>query len=503
MASPFSKVQFNAFEQLLTTDLNRLQNIASRELQELLRGTYGDGTLTSGQETPVGVSGFIVPPTLTFSAADTMTISAGSGFFNAPGIFFTDDSRYEVLRWPQQDLVFAPPDPTNGRIDIVLAEPAQVSSNSQTRNILTDPTTRTVVATPVFKNQDPVSNITVLSGTANANPVPPPVPSGKIALFEVFVAGGTVDHSTANVLPRMWRLAPNPTARINGIIRGCDLVWKAVSSFAPILATTTSTDNIVIIDGEVIAFRSFVSGLGNFPAGINDVLNPPTNGVAAAANPYYVYIVGGRHSPQATGIGTKVPVALVYSATPPDLATGHPIAAIQTPRLDSTITGAVYIGLGWLNSTGGHVACSTEGPWVYGRGNGILAVNGVLERIQVTGNLNGSPASKPMLSMPVVQQGGNKVGIAAYLNVGIVGAVAAERLITIQRLPDAVNQLSVFGSAGDRGAGAGIFFAAPNTGGNLIKISSDNTSSDTVDVDIIAYMHHAPRLDGGMGANDA
>jgi hypothetical protein len=368
MAAPLSSVIFNAFEQLLSGDVNRVQKLSSRELQNLLM---------RAQTNFLGdiLNGWFLAPFLTSAAGFTMDVSAADGFmFSSAGVT-ADDSGYQALRWDAQNLAFAAPDPINPRIDLVVVEPQLETVDLLVRNILTNPTLRTVAATPVFKTQNPNSTLSVVTGTPAASPSAPAVPVGKAAVFEVRIPAAAPSSATFRPVPRTFPNQITTLAKQHAVVNGCEVAWPYSGGNAvPFIVSGAAADapNLAIIDGEPIFFSSHttqpaVFGDGN--AG-NDPFTVPNAGTAS--RPYYLYLVGGRNSPQstATGTGDRVPVAVVASLVPPTID-GHPSAAITPPAGGALsgpfFQGALYIGLGFTLPGGTNSqACCRVGDMVYG-----------------------------------------------------------------------------------------------------------------------------------------
>lgn len=345
----FSQEQLNAREVLVSSDITRLQNLASRDQQDLLGDGSSDGT--------VPVSAFSGPCSLLGIASTyQMTLAAAQAFFYNPtdSSLTVDDSPFEVVRWPSQALTFGNP-AGSPRIDLVVATPAMVSADSQSRNILVDPVARTVTPQNVFKTNNPQATIAVVAGTPGGSPVPPAVPAGAVALFEVWVPTGAADATTFGVIPRLSRRAPFPWSTVSRIVSGLYLQWDRTVN----PATTPSTVSIgffgarhrILIDGELIDTMAVPTVTQD--AGANN----PFASAAPSTNDatYYYYAVGGRHCPQGsydsthgTGNAGGCPIAIVESLIAPNPSTGQPLTAITGPRGATTIAGAVYIGLGFV-----------------------------------------------------------------------------------------------------------------------------------------------------------
>lgn len=350
----FSQVNFNAREELLTSDLNRASALMSRDMQDYFQDE-GRGDL----DTTVGLTGVNVPmdggirlPTIApIAATRTFNLGAGQAFLldsTATG----DNSTNSVVRWSAQVVTYTNADGANARIDLIVATPVDAFTDAYSRNVLVDPTAPAVSALTVYKTQNPEAVISVVAGVAGASPVPPAVPAGSIALFEVYipVAPGGDNASNTILTRRLFRRATHPFSGGWGIVRGFDLQWSDVNEAGLVASVPSFTvrNSQVLIDGEILEFRS-----GFFTPAICTVL-PPTVSVTQDT-PFYIYACGGRNLPQSmvTPAPFREPVSIVFSARPPDSSgVGYPSGTIGTPR-GTTIRGATYIGVGFTIAGGG------------------------------------------------------------------------------------------------------------------------------------------------------
>src|SRR6185437_14463395 len=347
--SGISREKFNTREEFITSDLNRLQSLASRDAQNILADADADdsGTPITALSGPCSLAGIAGQYNMALSAAQAFCWNPSDSGLTA------DDSPYEIARWAAQNLLFANPNGSNPRIDLVVVTPAMVDTDSQSRTILTDPVARTTTPQNVFKTTNPLCVPQVVTGTAAANPTPPAVPGGAFAFAEVWVPAAAPDSTTFTVLPRMWRRAPFPMGTMNGIVDGMRLSWDLTidpNSASAAMFVGGGPDGITIarhrmlIDGELLDAPAVAT-----PQQDAGGQNPFGSAASAGWNrPYYVYAVGGRHCPQAALVGaTPSPIAIVESTVPPN-ADGHPSATITTPRGTTTTLGAVYIGIGFV-----------------------------------------------------------------------------------------------------------------------------------------------------------
>lgn len=360
--APFSSVLFNYREEILASDLFRSEQLGSRELQDVIRnGSRGLDLPAINAAVPpfsnvgspiVGCS--LLPTIVANTGTPTMVLGAGQAYYDDPAIT-GDFSPYTVCRWVAQTLTFTP-DATNPRIALVYVIPATADTDLASRNILVDPTLRTVTSTAVYKTRNPSSAVAVIHGTAGGSPSPPAVPAGSIALFELYIpaASGTGNNSaTYGVVRRLNRLMSFPYNGSNAIVQGCRVAWTDVNP-----ATTDSTPsfmagqrNRLIIDGEMLEFDNGTAWCSG-PDFISDTTLPPVGGSGTSCAAFYLYAVGGRRLPQASGTGT-CPIIVVMHASAP-FEDGTCSGAITIPRgtIAAGQPGAICIGVGWRHYAG-------------------------------------------------------------------------------------------------------------------------------------------------------
>jgi hypothetical protein len=487
--APFSREKINAREIALSSDENRSYQLWSRELQNVL---------AMGSADPVGLpfSCALSALALTFTSGFQMQLADGDALFYFPTdpSLTVDDSPFEVLRWRSvAPLAFATPDGTNPRIDLVVAQPVSVDADLVSRNILVDPVARTIAAQNVFKTSNPTSIITVVTGTPAGSPVPPAVPSGKCALFEVRIPAAAPDASTFTPAPRLFRRAPFPWSATNGILAGCRLTWDLTVNPATTSSGLTmgGPSSKVIIDGEVID----CSALFGVPV-VQDSTANPFGSAAPAGNDrvYYIYAVGGRHAPQGTVVTAGfVPVAIIESTVAPNNL-GQPFSPLTTPRGTTTVSGAVYIGIGFVraNTTLRH-ACIMGPEMTY--------ILGSAEQLSLTKagagtESMGVPASKP------------NVSTRALVAIGVSAAsAAATAILNTDRgdgggispsvgSPDGGNATCVVknNSSGSNFNTGQIFFAPGNA--TIWQAGIGLAAADVVRCGIEAYDHGVVKLTG-------
>jgi hypothetical protein len=486
---PFSREKINARETALSSDENRSYQLWSRELQNVL---------AAGSADPVGVpfSCALSALALTFTSGFQMALADGDAFFYFPTdpSLTVDDSPFEVLRWRSVPaLSFATPDGTNPRIDLVVAQPASADTDLVSRNILVDPSTRTIAAQSVFKTSGPAAIITVVTGTPAGTPVPPAVPSGKCALFEVLVPAAAPTASSFGPCPRLSRRAEFPWSRMSGILSGCRLTWDCTVDPTTTSSglTMTGPSSLVLIDGEILD----ASALFGVPVSQDTANNPFSIAAGATDKPYYIYLCGGRHAPQGTALsgGGMAPVAVVESLVAPNNL-GQPSSAITTPRGTTTISGAVYIGIGFVRAgTTRRHACVMSEDMTY--------ILGAAENTSLTKTITGAesfgvPGSKPAVST------------RAFIDVGVSAvSTSATAILALDRgdgggvplslgSPTLVNALCFVknNSSGSNARTAPFFFNPANA--TVWQTGQGLAAGDVVTMSIQAYDHGVTKLSG-------
>lgn len=412
MGASYSSVVFNAFEQALSADLNRLQDLIGREQQDVVRAlttnndwfqryTVDVATEPSSLGLPMASvldSNYALIPAPSGGVFDMQifgavthqahaAVSQGYVENNVTGSLGQDESSFQVFRigvdgWPM--ITFATPDATNPRADIIYVLPAAETVDLLTRNVLVDPVTRTIQAQSVPKTENPIATLAYLAGTPAANtntgatPAPPAAPDGATVLFEIYVPQSAVDATAFRATRRATKRIFSPLTSYHGILSGATLDGllyaddgdeSVIDARGPVCGTT-GLWSAVIIDGELLEWPGILFGVSD-----GNAVNDPF-AVAAATDidePYYVYIFGGQSLPQRSAIVTlgAYPVSLVFSLVPPT-KNGFPSAAIMTPK-GSSLRG-LYVGVGYrIAGTTRGKPVSYDGDWVRaqtGSGNG-------------------------------------------------------------------------------------------------------------------------------------
>jgi hypothetical protein len=425
---PFSTVGYSTREEVLSSDLNRMGKLGSRELQDLQADasrtdeSLGGGDPHTGRGSRVNTASLL--PTLGFNSAFLMNLGPGQLFLqdNTIATDITnngDDSQYQVVRWPAQIIGFTSPDPGNPRIDLLVATPSVTPADVTSRNTLVNPITRALSPLSVPKTNNPGVNLQIVAGTPDPQPVAPSVPLGAVAVFEVYVPAAAADASTFVAVRRIHRRGSiSVGAAMHGILRGCHLTWDVqdeASVVSPLLVGNASTaePSRVVIDGEVLTFTRLSSlGPTNLPGIVADAgANSPYAAAAPATSDkvYYLYLCGGKNLPQArrttlSGAGLQ-PLVVVESLVAPN-RNGRPSSAITTPR-GTTQEGALYIGVGYvvMNSTR-RKGCYTDGDWIYamtGQNFGAFKWAGFNDSASRLGALSGGAATSHQLGDATVR----------------------------------------------------------------------------------------------------
>lgn len=505
MSAPFSYVQENTREEILSSDINRAQRLQSRELQNFIkeRGYKADGSVING------ISG-VVPTITPIPATFTVDMEAGQGFVEDATGLTADDSDFQVLRWLEQlGLTFSAPG-GNDRIDLIVATPGTQATDTVSRNILLDPVARTVAAANVEKTVNPQATVAVIEGVPAATPVPPAVPAGTYVLFEVYVPTTAIAAGDFTFAPQLFPLTTQPLTRQHGVLKGCNIRWSDIdAAVSSIPQLSGNTENIAIIDGEMVIFASNSAGAteqqpqtfgdGNAPNNPFAVVNPS----ATAMRPFYIYLVGGRHAPQITGqsaFGVKTNAAIVCSLVPP-FNNGKPSANITTPRGTVTTDGAVYVGMGFTKrASTDSAACIMDTEMVT-----ILSES--FNQQSFVGPFAFDPITIPQI--PTISR---RVKISGVINVDSAGAPLKHILKVfpnVAGLTGAENSYVMIGNLqsliADAATDTGIDTQVGPTIAPLLLttpqflIYQDAALGDQLFFTVHGFSHHAARLDGGIG----
>lgn len=373
-------------EIVISSDLVRIGKLANMETQNAeelraVRADFYDPTSNSGDDFAASVKalsgptfGLLKPPSIDpVGGSFNVTMGAGEGEVVGAGTIPADESEYQLARWASQVLTWPTeglPNPTNPRICLIYATPADTSSELQSRNILLNPDTRETSPANVYKLSAPVATITVQAGDANAAPISPQCPAGSLPLFEVIVPAGATSSADYQFVRRSWRRIEFPGTSQHGIVKNCvpDLTEYTTSVNLGLPSLGPFGEELfhrLVIDGELLTW----STTNHLPI-IQDLYATPTAAAAGADRPVYLYLCGGAHSPMryqghssATPSGNWAPVVLVESLTAPD-PFGYPRGELQIQwgavALEISRAAACYIGIRWL------VAGSTDNaPVIY------------------------------------------------------------------------------------------------------------------------------------------
>lgn len=494
MAGPTrnSIVGYASREQILSSDQVRQQKLASRDLQNILRDTSRSDEARNGSGSYPGVGadsqGDVINASrllaeLTFSGTFDSDITAGECFFDDPSITDPDSSTYQVVRWPAQSFAHSTPDGGNPRIDLIVAEPFTVNKEPLSRNILVDPVTRTVTTQIVNKLQDPEATLTLLAGTPAATPVPPAVPAGRIALFEVYVPAAAASSASFKGVRRVTRRVEYPLSSFHGILSGCTPTWSDVdeeSVSSVISLETGSSVHRAVIDGEVLSFS------GQAITAINDSVNPPSTAPSTNDAVFYIYLVGGRHSPQRDANGA--PFRLVLSETAPDKY-GHPTSLIG-PSGATTQAGALYIGIGFLVINTGRIKpMYISGDCVYAASPRNLVEDTFALTAVANSFTNGVLATKPQPSTLVYLSVNHSSGGTAPFTLNVFPVNSNANISAAAFGAAAATNVP---SSGTTSQWAGWVPIVP--GSAQVRVWSATATAPTVQLMPIAYNMNVPRL---------
>lgn len=412
-------------EVVLASDLTRIGKLANKEIQEAEKvrsvrpdfylpssNTFDDLGIAVKSPAFAPISGVIMAPSIDPSPATyNVLLGAGEGHVVGTGTIPDDESDYQFLRWEAQTVVWPEagyPNPTNPRICLVVATPADVADELQSRNILVNIDTRETSPANVYKLSRPQATISVLVGTAAATPVPPACPAGSLALFEVIVPAGVSDSSDYNFVRRAWRRVEFPGTSQHGIVKGC-----VPSLMSDTFIGIPAGGHRIVIDGELLTWAHTKTLPCSFDSAGNPGTAPGTYDL-----PCYLYLCGGRWSPsRSQGLdpapgpgGTWSPVLLVESTTAPD-PFGYPTASLVVGGVTFPRAACCYIGLRFRAAgTGNNVPAIHDGDWFWFQNQGISGVLCAKNPQVVT---SGDYVQVPLSSLPAasVTTAGQVVGI--------------------------------------------------------------------------------------------
>jgi len=369
---------------VLAADLTRIGKLVSQEAQDAAEArsvradaydpdtnTFDDFGAAAKAANSTPIFGLTRPPSLGGIASSyNMALGAGEGHV-VGGTVPDDESEYQLCRWDEQTITWPAggnPDPSNAKLCTIYATAADVPSELQSRNILTDPVTRATSPQNVYKLSSPVAVISVAAGSAASPAAQPSIPAGSLPLFDVLVPAGAADSTEFVVTRRSWRRIEFPGTAMHGVIDGCETHLSG--PLVPLGASTAylpAGAHRLVIDGEFLQFKVATWG---------DVLGDVSHSVGAApANndlPSYLYLCGGRNSPVAVTnlAGAMLPVALVNSTTPPD-AYGYPTADLaissssHSPAVAFPRRACCYVGIRFFAAGSSvNLNCYYDGDWI-------------------------------------------------------------------------------------------------------------------------------------------
>lgn len=357
MAGEAERVLYNAFEQALTGDVNRQQMLISKAVQEVVKGIFANNSLVPLASGPRSM--WLSPPNLpSASGVFDMTVPAGRAMYTSTAVTPPDESTQRFVAWANTVVTHAAPDPANPRVDIIVVDATspQLDTDPLVRNVLVNPTTRIIQGKLINKTRSDQYPVQVVTGTPAPVPIAPANPSGKLVLCEIYVPAAAANSSFFAPCQRLFRssMGNPPGVGFGGNVicdEGTNETYLRFPEFHQFSIRGELLD--VQVNSKFIA--------------IPDTANNPF-AVAAPGNsdvPYYIYIVGGFGRPSISVNGSQaMPYILVESLTPPNVVTGRPTVAVNTPRGASS-QAALYIGMGFVRrGTTVRKAVTRIGEWV-------------------------------------------------------------------------------------------------------------------------------------------
>lgn len=367
-----TRVNFNTNEEVLSSDLNRVGNVAAAAaLDSLLaaNGAAARNVVARGLNLSTG-TGLQV----TVSAGAAARYDASNEGVDTSALIYG-----ELASAATASLSAA--SPGNPRIDVISVGVSQVDSGSQTRSVIQLPA-RTVTSQSLDKTSRGELTVNVTSGTPAASPAfPTPASATDIILGYVFVGAGATSVASEDIIEARSAVQPN-----NGPTEGALINGLSTRTFRD---PTDTFNRVAITAGN--AYRA--GGFGRQTIDIEtDVerLFAGGSGSLSADTEYYIYAVPSGPSTPATA-----PFVFAVSTTAPDEA-GVPSAAISYSPFQT---------IGTSPAPGREVATTTTL-------NGLF-VGGF--RTDASGNVQGVDSS-PLLApqgtanLPVVETRGTAAG---------------------------------------------------------------------------------------------
>ena len=405
-------------EQVISSDLNRIGKLANREAQDAeaaravrpdfynpATNVFDDFSASARSTNAVPISGVTKPPSLDGIASSySMNLGAGEGELYVAGTPAADESTYQLLRWPAQTVSLATPDPSNPMVCTIYATPADSLTDLQSRNILSDPATRTTVPANVYKTSNPLATIGVAVGTAAALPTPPSVPAGSLGLIDVYLPAAAPDSTTFIPTRRSQRLIEFPGSSQHGILKGCVPVWGYADDATgdPAQMDASTAVNRLVIDGELLTFHRLGYGLH----AAADTSHTPGSAPAGNDMPTYLYLCGGRNFP----VSLALPVVMIESTVVPD-ALGYPTATLAWNGRTIPRAAALYVGVAFkVANSNRSKSLFYDGDWVNPQAHTPVAgypVATIWQGCTIPGfyaaaitSFPSSPTSLPILGIP-------------------------------------------------------------------------------------------------------
>jgi hypothetical protein len=349
--SDFSTVLINMFEQALSSDVNRIQSLANREFQNILKNawecsaTRNDILTAEAPANPALNSVSDVPNITTNGSSMVFAMTAGQALMLQTPIS-SAEAALGVINWADIQFTIPPAAGSDNRTDTVYIIPASVATDPQLRNILANPVSRTVVQTTVNKTINPTAVPQYSTGVATPDPIPPAavIPSGALPLIDIYVPAFVTSSDQCFFTRRTWRKTVPPFSGITAIVENMDISWPTQNdefsgpSSPPFVPPGRHS---VLIGGEVITWDQE----NPFTITEEDSDNPLVDNSAVLFDtPYYIYACGGSGAPYITNSGC--PLVFMYSMTVP--FGSHASANLMGPRGVIPMSSTLYVGIGYL-----------------------------------------------------------------------------------------------------------------------------------------------------------
>lgn len=288
------EVIFNTQEQLLSTDLMRVQDLSGKALMDALLA-LGGGVDAAVAPRDVVRRGLDATP----GAGMQVVISAGELMrFAAGPSASVSEYRYGILAAAANAVITAA-DGVNPRIDRISALETTADSDSTSRNIISLPS-RTVTPTPVNKTRSPTIGLVVTAGVAAAMPAAPATPAGRVPLWDVLVPAGAVSIGANHLMDLRVRMRPAASSRRHFRERGLQVGLSPAG-----VTTVRVTSGYADVDG---AAGELFQDL-DFPATGASSIIAPLEAALGADQEWHVYAVAKG---QGVPVGKNITDGMIF-----------------------------------------------------------------------------------------------------------------------------------------------------------------------------------------------